>query len=100
MAMLRDRVQQLVMKPPPSLKEQVMNWDRIEGNWKQAKGKLKEQWGKLTDDDFDLIAGKRDQLSGKIQERYGIAKDEADSQISDWEQNAKDEWFVGRDRRI
>ena len=69
-----------------------MNWDRVEGNWKQAKGKL-------TDDDLDVIAGKRDQLSGKIQERYGIAKDQADSQISDWESRAKDEWFVAREPR-
>ena len=61
-----------------------MNWDRIEGNWKNFRGKMKEQWGKLTDDDFDIVAGKRDQLSGRIQERYGIAKDEADRQITEW----------------
>ena len=61
-----------------------MNWDRIEGNWKKFKGQVKEQWGKLTDDDLDLAAGKRDQLAGRIQERYGIARDEADRQITDW----------------
>jgi uncharacterized protein YjbJ (UPF0337 family) len=48
-------------------------------------GKLKEKWGKLTDDDFDQMAGNRDQLVGKIQERYGIAKDEAERQVKDWE---------------
>jgi uncharacterized protein YjbJ (UPF0337 family) len=61
-----------------------MNWDRIEGNWKSFKGKVKEQWGKLTDDDLDRAAGKRDQLAGRIQERYGIAKDEADRQLTEW----------------
>ena len=61
-----------------------MNWDRIEGNWKTFKGKVKEQWGKLTDDDLDRAAGKRDQLAGRIQERYGIAKDEADRQLTEW----------------
>ena len=70
-----------------------MNWDQIEGNWKQVKGKVKEQWGKLTDDDFEVVAGKRDQLSGKIQERYGVAKDEAERQISEWERNARSDWF-------
>jgi uncharacterized protein YjbJ (UPF0337 family) len=71
-----------------------MNWDTIQGNWKQAAGKAKEQWGKLTDDDLDVVAGKRDQLAGKIQERYGIAKDEAEKQVSDWEKNANDDtWF-------
>ncbi|MDP1788943.1 MAG: CsbD family protein [Methylibium sp.] len=71
-----------------------MNWDRIEGNWKQLKGKAKEQWGKLTDDDFDVIAGRRDQLAGKIQERYGVAKEEAEKQVSSWERSAKDDWFT------
>jgi uncharacterized protein YjbJ (UPF0337 family) len=71
-----------------------MNWDRIEGNWKQIKGKVKTQWGKLTDDDFDVIGGRREELAGKIQERYGIAKDEAERQVSDWERSASDDWFV------
>jgi uncharacterized protein YjbJ (UPF0337 family) len=62
-----------------------MNWDRIEGNWKQFAGKAKESWGKLTDDDITVVNGKRDQLVGKIQNRYGIAKDEAEKQVSDWE---------------
>ena len=70
-----------------------MNWDRIEGNWKQLTGKAQVQWGKLTNDDVDVIAGKREQLSGKIQERYGVAKDEAEKQISAWEKSADDSWF-------
>ncbi len=70
-----------------------MNWDRIEGNWKQLKGKAQLQWGKLTDDDFTVIAGKREQLAGKLQERYGIAKDAAEKQVSEWERSADDTWF-------
>lgn len=70
-----------------------MNWNRIEGNWKQVKGKVLEQWGKLTDDDFDVVGGRREQLAGKIQERYGIAKDEAEKQIANWERGATDRWF-------
>jgi uncharacterized protein YjbJ (UPF0337 family) len=62
-----------------------MNWERIEGNWKQLKGTVQEKWGKLTDDDFDVIAGRREQLAGKIQERYGIAREEAERQLKDWE---------------
>ena len=41
-----------------------MNWDRIEGNWKQ--------------------------VTGKLQERYGVAKDEAEKQLADWERKATD----------
>ena len=67
-----------------------MNWDRAEGNWKQLKGKVKEQWGKITDDELDTMAGKRDQLIGKIQNSYGIGKDEAEKQVTDWEKNQGD----------
>ena len=63
-----------------------MNWDQVKGNWKQFKGNVKEQWGKLTDDQLDVINGKRDQLAGKIQEAYGIGKEEAERQISTFEQ--------------
>ena len=62
-----------------------MNWDRIEGNWKQFSGKAQQQWGKLTNDDLDVAKGKRTELVGRIQERYGIAKDEAEKQVSEWE---------------
>ncbi len=70
-----------------------MNWDRIQGNWKESVGKAKEQWGKLTDDDLHVVAGRRDQLAGVIQERYGIAKDEAERQIAQWQLKASDTWF-------
>ena len=69
-----------------------MNEDTINGNWKQFKGKVKEQWGKLTDDDLDVIAGKRDQLVGKIQERHGIARDDAETHVSDWEKQSRYIW--------
>jgi len=61
-----------------------MNWDEAEGKWTQFKGAVKERWGKLTDEDLTVIAGKRDILIGKIQERYGITKEQAESQISSW----------------
>jgi uncharacterized protein YjbJ (UPF0337 family) len=70
-----------------------MNWDTIQGNWKQLTGQAKQQWGKLTDDDLQVVAGHRDELSGKIQERYGVAKDEADKQIKDWESKSNDDWL-------
>ena len=67
-----------------------MNWDRIGGNWKQIKDNVKEQWGKLTDDHLDGIAGNREQLVGKIQENYGVAQDEAERQVQDWERRNPD----------
>jgi uncharacterized protein YjbJ (UPF0337 family) len=76
-----------------------MNWDRIEGNWKQVTGRAKVQWGKLTDDDLDVVAGRRELMAGKIQERYGVAKDEAEEQVSTWQKSADDSWFPAGKRR-
>jgi uncharacterized protein YjbJ (UPF0337 family) len=67
-----------------------MNDDRIEGNWKQLKGKVKERWGNLTDDHLDVIDGQRQQLAGRIQESYGITREEAEKQVSDWEREVRD----------
>lgn len=67
-----------------------MNHDQIRGQWKQVKGRIREQWGRLTADDLDVIAGKRDQLLGRIQERHGIAKDEAQDQVREFERRNPD----------
>lgn len=62
-----------------------MNTDIIKGKWNQIKGKAKQHWGELTDDDLDVIEGRRDQLVGRLQERYGIALDEAEKRVKDFE---------------
>jgi uncharacterized protein YjbJ (UPF0337 family) len=61
-----------------------MNHDRIDGSWEQVKGAVQKAWGKLTHDDLAVVEGDRKQLAGKIQERYGVAKDEAEKQVHDW----------------
>lgn len=67
-----------------------MNWDIVEGNWKQFKGQVKTQWGKLTDDQLDVIDGKRIELIGRIQEAYGISSDDAEREVSRFEEANKD----------
>ena len=67
-----------------------MNWDMIEGNWSQFKGLAKAKWGRLTDDNLDIIAGKRDLLAGRLREIYGITKDQAEWQVSAFEDIHKD----------
>jgi uncharacterized protein YjbJ (UPF0337 family) len=62
----------------------AMNWDQIAGQWKQMKGHVRQQWGKLTDNDLEVIAGSKDKLVGTIQERYGVAKEEAQTQLEQW----------------
>ena len=62
-----------------------MNWNRIEGNWKQFKGIVEQQWGRFTEDSFRVQAGEREHLAGKILEEYGIAKDEEEKQLANWQ---------------
>ncbi len=62
-----------------------MNQDILSGNWKQMKGKVKEQWAKLTNEDLDIAVNVRDQLLAKIQARYGVAREEAERQLREFE---------------
>jgi uncharacterized protein YjbJ (UPF0337 family) len=64
-----------------------MNWDRIEGKWKELSGRVREKWGKLTDDDLTTINGKREKLAGLVQQKYGLAKEEVERQIADFERH-------------
>jgi uncharacterized protein YjbJ (UPF0337 family) len=64
-----------------------MNDDKIKGQWKQLSGKLKEKWGKLTDDDLKTAEGNSEYLAGKLQERYGIAREEAEKQIKEFDKH-------------
>jgi uncharacterized protein YjbJ (UPF0337 family) len=64
-------------------KEDLMNWDQVEGKWKEMKGRVREKFGKLTDDDLDVIAGKKDQLVGRLQQRYGYNKEQAEREADD-----------------
>ncbi len=76
-----------------------MNADQMKGKWKQLKGSVKTKWGKLTDDDVEVINGQRDQLIGRIQERYGIAKDEAQRQVDQWNEVSSGTDVVEEKRR-
>ena len=64
-----------------------MDWNRIEGSWRELRGNVKQQWGKLTDDDLDVIGGKRQELVGRLQKKYGLAKEEAERQVNDFERS-------------
>jgi uncharacterized protein YjbJ (UPF0337 family) len=64
-----------------------MDWDRISGNWAHWRGRVRERWGRLTNDELDRVAGRREQLVGRIQSAYGIAREEADRQLRNWERN-------------
>ena len=53
-----------------------MNWDRIEGNWQQIRRNIIEQRDDLSED----------QLTDRIQGTYGITDDDAEGELTDWQQ--------------
>jgi uncharacterized protein YjbJ (UPF0337 family) len=61
-----------------------MNWTQIEGKWEQLKGDAKSRWARLTDDDLRFVGGRFEHLVGKVVERYGVRKDQAHEQVSEW----------------
>lgn len=62
----------------------MQNLDEIKGLWKQQIGAAKIAWGKLTEDDLLQVQGRRDKLAGLVQERYGVARSEADRQVTEF----------------
>jgi uncharacterized protein YjbJ (UPF0337 family) len=66
-----------------------MNWDQIKANWRDIKGRARVMWGKLTDDDLEQIRGNREQLEAAVQKRYGVAKEDAQRQVTEWTQKLK-----------
>lgn len=67
----------------------MLNKDIIAGKWKQLKGSIKTRWADLNDDDLLSIDGHRDRLIGRIQERYGIARENAEQQVREFERQIK-----------
>ena len=61
-----------------------MDWRQIEHIWEELAGDAKSQWSRLTDDDLKLIAGKLDRLVGKVVERYGVTRELAHRDATDW----------------
>lgn len=58
-----------------------MNSDRIKGQWNQIVGVAKQTWSKITDDELLGIEGDVQRLSGLVQERYGVTREQAESEI-------------------
>lgn len=64
-----------------------MNKDRIKGQWKQLSGRIQAKWGDLTDDDLQVAEGDSHYLAGLVQERYGIAREEAERQVREFDRS-------------
>lgn len=51
----------------------------------QIKRQIQAAWDKLTDEDLDGQALKRQHIVIQIQAKYGLAKEQAENALKDWE---------------
>jgi uncharacterized protein YjbJ (UPF0337 family) len=59
-----------------------INEQTLKGKWTQIKGEIQKTWGKVTGDEIEKNKGNMRVLAGLIQQRYGIAKEEASTKLS------------------
>ena len=56
----------------------------IQNNWPNVKAKIKAKWSKLNDQEVESLKDNLDKVSAQIQKTYGITKDQAEKQFSDF----------------
>jgi len=63
-----------------------MLWQDIETHWHVIKPNIKLHWDKLSYQQLSMVAGDRARFSRLIQDIYGIDQQEAEQQLSAWQQ--------------
>jgi uncharacterized protein YjbJ (UPF0337 family) len=64
-----------------------MTWETMAGNWQDSQTKVRRRWSRLTDEDLRRVNGRRAELVMVVAERYGLKRDQAETQIEDFEQS-------------
>jgi uncharacterized protein YjbJ (UPF0337 family) len=62
-----------------------MDWNSVAQEWKAFRNEVRYQWVLLTDVQLETIAGQRARLAEQIRLSYGVAADEAERQILNFE---------------
>lgn len=61
-----------------------MDWNQIQGSWGKYLVAAKSQWDKLSEEQLKAIGGRYDVLAARVQEAYGVSRQQAEFQISEW----------------
>jgi len=59
-------------------------WTAMQDDWATSAGVVKDRWSELTEEEILGTAGDRDQLVGLVQEKYGLEREQAEAEVSDW----------------
>ena len=57
----------------------------IAQDWGRFKVSAKRRWDKISEQQLTAIAGRRPLLAGRIRDAYGITREDAESQVMDWQ---------------
>ena len=67
-----------------------MDWSVIETRWQEFKASAKREWGKLSEDQLSGTRGNRMYLSKRVQEAYDVSAEEAERQVTAWQNRQYD----------
>lgn len=67
-----------------------MEWSVIESRWHEYQAAAKRRWDKLSEAQISGTRGNRDYLLKRVQEAYAITSDEAERQLTDWQERQFD----------
>lgn len=63
---------------------------KSQDNWTEVRGKIKSKWSKFADSDLDGFKGNLDLIAEKVQKVYGLTKDKADQEYSDFKKSIEE----------
>ena len=67
-----------------------MDWNTIEARWNEYRAAAKRQWDKLSEQQLRGTAGKREYVVRRVQEAYALTAQEAEQQVSTWQERQID----------
>jgi len=65
-----------------------MNNQTFDGSMKEMGAKIKKEWSKMTDDDLGYLEANRDEFFARLEKKQGIARDEAEKRLKEWNKAA------------
>jgi len=60
-------------------------WQSLQDDWMSSVQSVQARFGELSEEELIATGGDRDQLVMLVQQKYGLAADEAEQQVSDFE---------------
>jgi len=66
-----------------------MNWVQIHNEWYKLRDVVRESWGELSNEDLAVIDGKRERFISCIQDKYGLARNEAERRVRQWQEDIR-----------